>query len=169
MAFNTIFTQRDNIAKREVGELAMSGKAIKQFMPLSFRLSDGNWWLFPIEPLISVSGKNIIVRRNVAKSQKRGTVKERWAEDDFTITIQGTFVDADLHTYPDDKLRELYDAITQRKPIEVTNSLFVTLGINRIVVESFDFPFSKGENVQNFSLTAYSDDITDLFIEVNNV
>jgi len=141
----------------------------KQVLPLSMRLPDGRWWHFPIEPLVSVSGKNVIVKRNVAKSENIGTIKERWAQDDYSINIQGCFVTPDLQTYPTQEVQYLEQIISQKRPIEVLCDLFQMLGIHQIVVESYSFPFSKGENVQNFSIDAYSDDLYELFIDVKNV
>lgn len=169
LGFNTIFTKNNRITVRDASDLAMSGEPVSMVLPLSFRLPDGQWWLFPVEPLISVSGKNIIVRRNVAKAEKRGTIKERWSEDDLSINIQGSLVHSDLNTYPSDELSTLYQAIRQRKAIEVKNELLQLLDVHQIVIEPYSFPFTKGENVQNFSIDAYSDDLYELFIEVKNV
>jgi hypothetical protein len=169
MALNTIFTKNDKITVRDAGDLVQSGKTVSMVLPLSFRLPDGSWWLFPVEPLISISGKNTIVLRNVAKSERRGTIKERWAEDDLRINIQGSLVHSDLYAYPSQELSTLRQAITQRKAVEVKNELLQLLNVHQIVVESYSFPFSKGENVQNFSIDAYSDDLYELFIEVKDV
>jgi hypothetical protein len=167
--FNTIFTKNDQIAVHDASDLVQSGQTVSMVLPLSFRLPDGSWWLFPVEPLISVSGKNVIVRRNVSKSDRRGSIKERWSEDDLMINIQGSLIDPDLYTYPAQDLSSLYQAITQRKAIEVKNELLQLLNVHQIVVEPYSFPFSKGENVQNFSIDAYSDDLYELFIDVKNV
>lgn len=169
LQFNHIFTKNDKINTVDASKLVQSGASVAMVLPLSFRLPDGSWWLFPIEPLISISGKNTIVRRNVAKSDKRGTIKERWAEDDLHINIQGTLVHPDLSTYPSTDLSTLYQAITQRKAVEVKNELLQLLNVHQIVIEPYSFPFSKGENVQNYSIDAYSDDLYELFIEVKNV
>jgi len=171
MAFsiNTIFTKNDSITVRDASNLIYSGHTVLMVLPLNFRFPDGSWFFFPIEPLISVSGKNVIVKRNVAKPEHRGTIKERWAEDDFQINIQGSFTEFDLHTYPSQLVSNLYQTVTQRKAIEVKNELFQLLNIHQIVVESYSFPFSKGENVQNFTIDAYSDDLYELFIDVKNV
>ncbi len=169
MAFNTIFTRNNKITARDASDLVQSGQTVSMVLPLSFRLPDGSWWLFPVEPLLSISGKNTIVRRNVAKSERRGTIKERWAEDDLQINIQGSLVHPDLYTYPSRELSTLYQAITQRKAIEVKNELLQLLNVHQIVVEPYSFPFSKGENVQNFSIDAFSDDLYELFIEVKDV
>jgi hypothetical protein len=166
---NTIFTSRDKITTEEAKELILAGSSVEMVMPLKLQQPDGSWWLFPIEPLVSISGKNVVVKRNVAKFNGRGTVKERWAQDDFTINIQGRFVHADFKTYPKNDIETLKNIIAQKKEIGVQNALLAMLDINKIVIESYSFPFSKGENVQNFTIEASSDDVYDLFIEVNNV
>ena len=169
MVFNTIFTKNDRINNVDMSGFSEKRWTRKQCMPVSMRLPDGRWWHFPIEPLVSVSGKNIVVKRNVAKSERRGTIKERWAEDDFQINIQGAFVSPDLYTYPTREVKYLEQIITQRQPVEVLCDLFQMLNIHQIVVESYSFPFTKGENVQNFSIDAYSDDMYELFIDVKDV
>ena len=169
MSFNTIFTKNDKITVRQAADLVQSGASAAMVLPLSFRLPSGAWWQFPIEPLISISGKNLIVRRHVAKSDKRGSIKERWAEDDLQINIQGSFTHPLLDVYPADDLQTLYKAITQRRAIEVKNELLQLLDVHQVVIEPYSFPFSKGENVQNFSMDAYSDDSYNILIEVKNV
>ena len=169
---NTIFAKNNRINVRDASNLVQSGQAVSMVLPLSFRIpgrTPDEWWLFPIEPLISISGKNVIVRRNAAKQRMRGSVKERWSEDDLSINIQGSFRHSDLRTYPEEELKTLYRAARQREAIEVRNELLQMLGVNWIVIEDFSFPFSKGENVQNFTIDAYSDDITDLFIEIDGI
>jgi len=171
MAFsiNTIFTKSDSITVRHVGALVKSGLPVAMVLPLWIGLKEDAEWMFPIEPLISISSKNIIVKRNVAKPKHRGTIKERWAEDDFQINIQGTFVNPDLHTYPKSDVEQLMTYISQKRALSVKNSLFEMLDIHQIVIESYSFPFSKGENVQNFTIDAYSDSLYQLFIDVKNV
>lgn len=169
MAFNTIFTKNDQVAKQKIDELQQVNWTRKQVMPVSMRLPGGQWWHFPTEPLVSISGGNKIVKRNVAKSEKRGSIKERWTKNDYSINIQGTFRHPDPYTYPSDAVGNLELIISQNKSIEVLCELFQMLDIHQIVVESYSFPFSKGENVQNFSIEAYSDDLYELFIDVKDV
>jgi hypothetical protein len=166
---NTIFTKNNRINNVDMHGFSEVNWIRKQFMPLSMRLPGGEWWHFPLEPLISVSGKNAVVKRNVAKSEYCGTIKERWAEDDFQINIQGAFNGPDLYTYPTQEVKYLEQIITQRRPVEVLCELFQMLNIHQIVIESYSFPFSKGENVQNFTIDASSDDLYKLFIDVKNV
>ena len=74
------------------GTLQLGGDApmvVRKQFPLVFTAAGLDSYAFPIDPFISVSFKNIITRRSVAKGDKRGTVKERWTEDDAEINISG--------------------------------------------------------------------------------
>lgn len=162
---NPLF-RRGDVILREVADLVESGQTVAMVMPFTFYLPDDSKWLLPYEPLISLQGENIIVKRNVAKSEGRGSIKERWAEGDIKITIDGTFVNADLTKYPATEVQKLRQVITQRRAIKIENELLQLLNVNYLVIEDYSLPFSKGENVQNYSLTALSDDSYNLFIEV---
>lgn len=167
---NTILNRRNNIITHKMDELKSKPYIYeKMILPLSLRRADGSWWQFPIEPLITISGANKIIKRNVAKATKRGTIKERWAEDDIKVSIQGSFVHPDKKTYPSDDVTNLSNIIAQKTVIEVQNELLQLLNISQIVIESYQLPFSKGENVQNYLIDAISDDSYDLFIAVENV
>lgn len=166
MAFNTILTKNDRVTKQRYDELDQVNWTRKQVLPVAMRLPNGRWWHFPTEPLVSIEGGNIIVKRHVAKSKNTGSVKERWAKDDFKINIQGSLIHPDLYTYPSDAVAYLEEIVSQHRPIEVLCELFQQLNIHNIVVESYSFPFTKGENVQNFTIDAVSDDMYDLFIDV---
>lgn len=169
LPFNTIFTKNDRITVRDASDLVQSGQTVSMVLPLWIGIKEDAEWMFPIEPLISITGKNVIVKRNVAKNERRGTIKERWTQDDFSINIQGSFVHPDLYTYPETDVQKLMYYVKQKRALSVKNELFAMLDIQQIVIESYSFPFSKGENVQNYSIDAYSDDLYELFIEVKNV
>lgn len=164
--FSTIFTKNDRISVRDASNLVRSGEPVSMVMPLWIGLRDDPEWKLPVEPLISIQGRNVIVKRNVAKSLYRGTIKERWAEDDFSISIQGSFVHQDMDTYPEADVQRLMYYVNQKQSLYVKNELLAMLGINQIVIESYALPFSKGENVQNYSINAFSDDTYNLFIEL---
>lgn len=160
------FFRRGDVTIREVKELVESGQTVAMVMPFSFQLPDNSWWLLPYEPLVSIQGENIIIKRNVSKSDGRGSIKERWAEGDIKITIDGTFVNDDFYKYPATEVQKLREVIKQRRAIQIQNELLQLLNVNQIVIENYNLPFSKGENVQNYSLSALSDDSYNLFIEV---
>lgn len=163
--FNFLWNKRE-ITIRDARDLVESGQTVQQFMPLELQMPDNSFWLLPFEPLISVSGENVITMRRVSKSTGRGTIKERFIEGDITINVQGTFVNDDLLTYTDTEIQKLRQAITQKRAIQVHNELLQLLNVNQIAVLSYDLPFTKGENVQNWAFEAVSDDSYNLFIEV---
>ena len=135
--------------------------------PLSIKLSNGNddWWLLPTEPIITLGGGNIVAKSNVAKSKLRGSIKERWSTDDYTISIEGLLTRFDQWTYPQDDVARLRAIVEARDTIDVKCQLFEIFGIGKIVVEKYDWPFTKGEENQAYRLSVVSDDDWDLLIK----
>lgn len=137
----------------------------KQFFPFSFKREDEeNYYLLPWEPIINISARNIIAKRYVAKSGSKliGSIKERFATDDFEITITGAFYGPKLYgphpdTYPREDMEKLRDYLLTPKRLQVKSEPLQILGINYITVEEMNFPFTKGENVQAYEIRAISD------------
>lgn len=148
-----------------------------QFFPFSFRSSkDKNWYLLPWEPMINISGSNTIIKRNIAKQDKSliGSVKERWSTNDYEITITGAFygdkmIGKAAQTYPRRDMEKLRDYLLTAEAIEVLCEPLQILNINKIVIESVNFPFTKGENVQAYEIRALSDTPIKLFYEHTKV
>ena len=127
--------------------------------------SSGKRFVFPTDPLISVTTKNIVVRRQVLKGDFRGTVKERWSQDDFSVTIAGLFVSDESRVIEDyvDELLEMANAAESLKIIsDFLNDVYK---ITRIAIEDVDFPFTQGIDAQKFSIKAYSDEEYKLLID----
>lgn len=136
-------------------------------MPLEMKLeNDAEFWLVPVEPLVSVSGGNVIAKRTVAKGKGRGTIKERWTQDDYRISINGVILNADDESvYPEEAVAKLKSFCESKEVIQVKCDLLKYFDITRMVIESFDFPFTKGENAQVYTINGVSDDITELLAE----
>lgn len=136
--------------------------------PLEISLVDQeDWWLVPIEPLITLTGRNIIVRRQVSKGKIRGSIKERWTQDDYQAKIEGALMDLKRDDYPRDDVQKLRNFCEAAK-LKVRCPLFEIFSINQIVVESYDFPFTKGIQNQQYTINAYSDDTYKLLLKNNN-
>lgn len=136
--------------------------------PLEISLVDQeDWWLVPIEPLITLTGRNIIVRRQVSKGKIRGSIKERWTQDDYQVKIEGAMMDLKRDDYPRDDVQKLRNFCEAAK-LKVRCPLFEIFSINQIVVESYDFPFTKGIQNQQYTINAYSDDTYKLLLKNNN-
>ena len=135
--------------------------------PLSFMI-DGEEWRLPVDPLVSVNGKNVIKRRYVAKSSNRGSIKECWSQDDYGISISGVIIAEDAEKLAV-HLSNLRKVCNMAESVEVVSEFLNdprTFGINRIAIESYDFPFTKGLENQSFTIKAYSDDSYKLLEEV---
>ena len=136
--------------------------------PLEISLVDQeDWWLVPIEPLITLTGRNIIIRRQVSKGKIRGSIKERWTQDDYQVKIEGALMDLKRDDYPRDDVQKLRNFCEAAK-LKVRCPLFEIFSINQIVVESYDFPFTKGIQNQQYTINAYSDDTYKLLLKNNN-
>lgn len=151
----------------------------QQFFPMSLSIDNGaNWFLLPYEPLLNIQGKNNIIRRNVAKwradvSSKDtiGSIKERWSQDDYELTITGVLMGSLLtgdvsDCFPRADFEKLRDVLTHPKEILIKCEPLQLLGVNRIVVEDINYPFTKGENVQAYEIKGYSDGSYNLLIEL---
>ena len=141
--------------------------------PLRVKLKtepDSAFWTLPFDPVMSISGGNKIVRASDLKqddsnNQRRGSIKEVWSQDDYTIQIAGLFMgetDDDIPMADLERLRSLCEA---REVVEVECDLFEVFNIRYIAIEKFDFAHTAGRQNQQFSITAYSDDDFSLLVK----
>lgn len=150
------------------GTMQLSNNSITPSQyPLTFKAADKDPFTFPIDPIITLNFKNIIIRRNVAKGKYRGSVKERWSEDDVDITISGVLINTEDETAMPKELDELRKYCQLNTSIEVECSLLNGRDIFKIAIESLNLPATKGQNNQTYEIKAYSDDIFELLIDEN--
>lgn len=137
---------------------------IPMVMPLSLRLDveGAEEWLLPEEPMLSITGQNIITRRHVSKGRLRGSIKERWTQDDYTVKVEGLLLGRDGR-YPKNDVERLRRYCEAGK-VKVLCPLLEIFGITQIAIESWNIPFTSGTTNQNYEITAYSDDIYKLLI-----
>lgn len=137
---------------------------VPMILPLRFQLeeSGAHEWLFPMEPMISVNGQNILVRRNVSKGKIRGSIKERWTQDDYSVRIEGILMGMD-GKYPEADVAKLR-SFCEAGHVEALNPLLEIFGISQLAIESWDIPFTSGTINQNYTIQAYSDDIYKLLL-----
>jgi hypothetical protein len=142
------------------GQVPKQGTVIR--CPLSVSV-DGQGYQFPFEPLISIFGKNTVIRNHVLKGRSKGTVKEYWSADDYSIEIKGVVIGPDTNSLALIELDKIRFYCEARKAVEV-NSPFLTLyGIQYIAIESFEFIHTPGYNNQAYIIKAYSDEPFELF------
>jgi hypothetical protein len=177
----SIHSEFESSDKIDIWKADAPTPADKQFFPFWFVDEKGNKWLLPYEPMISISGKNTIIRRNVAKAKSTnvdgislgGSIKERWTQEDYEITITGVLIGSIItgsveECFPRKDFEKLRDIMTAGKSLRVFCEPLQLLGINQIVIEDFSFPFTKGENVQAYEIKAYSDFDYKLLLDIND-
>lgn len=137
---------------------------VPMVLPLRFQLEEpgAQEWLFPMEPMISVNGQNILVRRNVSKGKIRGSIKERWTQDDYSVRIEGILMGMD-GKYPEADVAKLR-SFCEAGHVKALNPLLEIFGISQLAIESWDIPFTSGTINQNYTIQAYSDDIYKLLL-----
>ena len=112
--------------------------------------------------MISLNGQNILTRRHVSKGSIKGSIKERWTQDDYCVRIEGILFGED-GKYPEAdvaKLRKFCEA----GHVKALNPLLEIFGISQLAIESWDIPFTSGTTNQNYTIQAYSDDIYKLLL-----
>lgn len=137
---------------------------VPMVMPLRFQLeeSGAKEWLFPLEPMISLNGQNILIRRHVSKGTIKGSIKERWTQDDYTVRIEGILMSRE-GKYPEEDVTMLKN-FCEAGHVKALCPLLEIFGISQLAIESWDIPFTTGVTNQNYTITAYSDDIYKLLL-----
>lgn len=158
----------DSIRSMTDGELEdtvrTNALGVPMQLPMRLKLEEAGAeeWLVPMEPMVSLTGRNIITRRHVNKGRVKGSIKERWAQDDYSITVEGILMGMD-GKYPEDDVARLR-GFCEAAHVEVLNPLLEIFGISHMVIESWDIPFTSGVANQNYTLKAQSDDIYKLLL-----
>ena len=155
----------EDLSDAELEEVVRTNAiGVPMVMPLRFQLeeSGAKEWLFPVEPMISLNGQNILVRRHVNKGTIKGSIKERWTQDDYTVRIEGILMSRD-GKYPDEDVATLKN-FCEAGHVKALCPLMEIFGISQLAIESWDIPFTTGLTNQNYTITAYSDDIYKLLL-----
>lgn len=155
----------ENMSDAELEDVVRTNATgVPMVLPLRFQLeeSGAQEWLFPMEPMISVNGQNILVRRNVSKGKIRGSIKERWTQDDYSVRIEGILMGMD-GKYPETDVAKLR-SFCEAGHVKALNPLLEIFGISQLAIESWDIPFTSGTINQNYTIQAYSDDIYKLLL-----
>lgn len=155
----------EDLSDAELEEVVRTNAiGVPMVMPLRFQLeeSGAKEWLFPVEPMISLNGQNILVRRHVSKGTIKGSIKERWTQDDYTVRIEGILMSRE-GKYPEEDVTMLKN-FCEAGHVKALCPLLEIFGISQLAIESWDIPFTTGVTNQNYTITAYSDDIYKLLL-----
>ena len=138
-----------------------NGVAIR--CPLTFAYN-GDSYTLPFEPLISIQGRNILIRNHVLKATENGTVKEMCSADDYSIEIKGIVINTeDDNRLPEEALNRIRKFCEIRRAIEVSSPLLTLFGIQYLAIEDYNFPHTQGYNNQAYVIRGYSDKPFELF------
>lgn len=151
------------LSEAQQQEAVANANGVPMQCPLWMRLEGEEWWLLPYEPIITINGKNVIAKKQVAKGKVRGSIKERWSQDDYQISISGILMNPKGTEYPDEDVKAL-KRLCEAATVQVMCPLFEIFSIDQIVIESFDFPFTSGPFNQAYTIGAVSDDIYKLLL-----
>lgn len=159
----------DVLTDGELEELVKTNVlGVPMVFPLQMRISGSDWWTLPMEPLITVNGTNVIIKKQISKGNVRGSIKERWTQGDYQLNIEGALINLHGDDYPWDDVRRLKEHC-EAASVEVACPLFEAFSINRIVIEDYSFPFTSGRQSQAYRITASSDDIYRLLLKKNDL
>lgn len=114
-------------------------------------------WTIPQEPLVTVRGKNTIIRNPILKNTDVGTVKEMWSADDWDIEIKGVVFGDDDSKLPSAEINRLRWFFEVRRAIKVDSPYLSLLGIKWMAIDSLEFPETRGYNYQAYVIKGFSD------------
>lgn len=159
------FSELMKLSEEEMTEqIRTNAIGVPMRMPVEIKTDEEDWWLLPYEPLVTINGKNIITKRYVSKGNIRGSIKERWTQDDYQISIDGILINSTEDAYPRDDVQKLRKFCEAAK-WEVRSPLFEIFSIFQVVVESYNFPFTSGVTNQGYNLSCSSDDTYKLLLK----
>ena len=139
---------------------------MKPQAPVTLRREDGTAYAFALDPVLSVNGKNVIVRRYVAKGSVTGSGKESWSQDDWEVTIVGVLMGETAEEL-NEMVRALSEVLESGEVLGVENAwLNNGYGITQVVVESWQMPHTKGLTAQAYTIRCYSDSSINILEEV---
>lgn len=153
---------------RGIARELMLGGAYFQTLKVAYK---GEQFVFPNEPLISMSLAKTIVETATVGKERRGTVKEYICTEDYALTIKGVCINEDPERrdeYPSEQVQELHRMFEINDSLEVVGNPFLELfEIRRIVLQDIQWEEMAGEQgLQKYTITAVSDsdfyaDLTD--------
>lgn len=153
----------DTLSDEELADLLVTNaKGVQMVFPLYFAVEGGPWWLLPYEPQVTIQGSNVLVKKQVSKGEVRGTIKERWSQGDFRVSISGILM-GEGGRYPSEDVKTLRSYCEAGKVL-VKSPQMELFSITQIVVENWNIPFTSGKANQAYTIDAVSDDIYKLLL-----
>jgi len=126
--------------------------------------SPGEWYL----PYVAVSASVAAGMIRTPLNQRKGTVKELYSLDDYSITVKGFFIDKETRTFPEKEIGYLKQLVELGTAFKIDNAITnLLLEDNtlppdqqyRVVIERIDLPEVTGgrKSMRPFSMQLFSD------------
>lgn len=141
----------------KIGAGLLLGSQYFQTLKVSYK---GEQFVFPNEPLISMSLAKTIVETATVGKERKGTVKEYINTEDYVLNIRGVCVNPDYpDEYPTEQVQELQRLFEINDSVEVMNNLFLELfGIKNLVLKNIEWNEMAGQQgLQVYTVNAVSD------------
>ena len=141
----------------KIGAGLLLGGQYFQTLKVSYK---GEQFVFPNEPLISMSLAKTIVETATVGKERKGTVKEFINREDYVLNIRGVCVNPDYpDEYPTEQVQELQRLFEINDSVEVMNNLFLELfGIKNLVLKNIEWNEMAGQQgLQVYTVNAVSD------------
>ena len=141
----------------KIGAGLLLGSQYFQTLKVSYK---GEQFVFPNEPLISMSIAKTIVETATVGKERKGTVKEFINTEDYVLNIRGVCVNPDYpDEYPTEQVQELQRLFEINDSVEVMNNLFLELfGIKNLVLKNIEWNEMAGQQgLQVYTVNAVSD------------
>lgn len=112
----------------------------------------------PNEPLVTITGKKIIVETPVVGNKRKGTVKEFITTGDYNIKIEGICIDPGKKEYPQAQVESIIALAEKIEALDFTNDIAQLFGINRLVIKDYGIAPMQGQPYsQKYYLSCVSD------------
>ena len=141
----------------KIGAGLLLGGQYFQTLKVSYK---GEQFVFPNEPLISMSLAKTIVETATVGKERKGTVKEFINTEDYVLNIRGVCVNPDYpDEYPTEQVQELQRLFEINDSVEVMNNLFLELfGVKNLVLKNIEWNEMAGQQgLQVYTVNAVSD------------
>ena len=118
--------------------------------------------------VVKISGKKGMVKTSLP--ERKGSVKELYNVDDYSITIKGFAIDDQRRIWPEEQLIALKQIHESEQSIGLDNALinvFLEDMGGQVAIESVDLPEVEGgrKHVRPFVLTMESDSVFTLLVD----
>lgn len=143
----------------QLGSLRKNQDGIEMISPVDFKDPEGllEDFSFGYEPIVSIKSKNHLIRRRPQDSEVRGTIKEEWSQDDWSIKLQGFLVNRYEKAKPEEEMRRLLEYIDLGL-VQIQSPITDIFDITRFAIENYEFGSTSSAKLQKYVLTGYSDE-----------